>query len=281
MAGQVISKQLTEDLLIYSISFDTDDSYKQISNMHLTGGRPIVSSGYKVVSFDTKFKGQQICIIYEGRPDLATLVAEYNQLVSTRDAAREAKNAVRRAEEAAIDNKLLDTMHIEAATLVAQIPADHIRVTVKQTGDADGDPILEYTADGVKLSWRDVNTIGTACAIRPGAMGAFATERVCSISRDLLEQIRTEQQVSTIAKQATKEAREKELKETKIPQYAIDAYNHYHGDEDKAWEDENETDWAMIGKWAPYIEAQLGMHPKKMQKIISESARESNYGVND
>ena len=50
------------------------------------------------------------------------------------------------------------------------------------------------------------------------------------------------------AAKPAKEAAEKELKETEIPAAAVKAYNHYHGDENKAWEDENETAWALIRK---------------------------------
>jgi hypothetical protein len=277
----VIAKQLAEDLISYSISFDTDETYGVISNMQLTGGTPAEVNDIKVVRFCDKYKGQAINIRLDTRPDLAALAAEYEQLVTARNAIRTAKHAAEKAAQDAIDNELLDVMNAKAATLIAQIPADHVRVTVKKIGDADGDPILEYAANGVKLGWHDVTIIGWASAIRPGALGSFAEICVASIDREKLEQIRTAQQASTIAKQAAKESREKELQETAIPQYAIDAYNHYHGDADAAWEDENEGDWAMIEKWAPYIEAQHGMNPKKMHKIISESSRETNYGIND
>ena len=52
-----------------------------------------------------------------------------------------------------------------------------------------------------------------------------------------------------------KEAEERELAETPIPEAAMNAYNHYHGNPESAWEAEDETAWALIRKWAPYIEA--------------------------
>lgn len=57
-------------------------------------------------------------------------------------------------------------------------------------------------------------------------------------------------------KKETEEARLTELKETKIPEMAIKAYKHYKGNAEAAWEDENETAWALIKKWKPYIIAQ-------------------------
>jgi len=83
------------------------------------------------------------------------------------------------------------------------------------------------------------------------------------------------------AARSAKEAREKELTETPIPQEAIDAYNRYHGDEDKAWEDENETAWALIREWSPYIEAQYGMDKQKLLWIAKKAVREQNYGINE
>lgn len=158
----------------------------------------------------------------------------------------------RRAAERLADQPLLDKMHEEVAEMVAKIPADYVRVTVTQTGDLDGSPILEYEAEGVTLRWDQVEVVGTACAIRPNCMGAFAEERVCMISRAKLYEIAKE-----IAKkeEAQKEA-ERELTETVIPTYAREAYRKYNGDADKAWENEDETSWALISRWAPYIEAQ-------------------------
>lgn len=78
-----------------------------------------------------------------------------------------------------------------------------------------------------------------------------------------------------------KEAAEKELKETEIPVEAVKAYNQYHGDAEKAWENENETAWALIRKWSPYIEAQHGMDPEKTKAIISEMNAESSYGISE
>jgi hypothetical protein len=105
-------------------------------------------------------------------------------------AAREAKWTEQRAVQEAIDVPLLAAMHDKANELRAQIPSDHIEVVAKKTGDLDGDPIMQYTVDDVIVSWRDINVIGWASAIRPGAMGSFAAIQICSISKDALDLIK-------------------------------------------------------------------------------------------
>ena len=49
--------------------------------------------------------------------------------------------------------------------MVAKIPADYVRVTVTQTGDLDGSPILEYEAEGVTLRWETVNAAAAEAAV--------------------------------------------------------------------------------------------------------------------
>ena len=279
--NEVVKKHIIDDLYSYSISYDAGSDCGPMSGMRLTGGRPIVNNGVKAVQFEQKIKGQSLAVKYEARPELAALVAEYEAIEAQRAADREAKRAAQQAAQDAIDNPLLEAMRAEAAALRAKIPASHVLVMVEQTGDLDGDPILEYRVDGVKLNWRDVEVVGVAAAIRPGAMGAFAIERICSISIDKFEQIKAAQQTAAEASKIAKEAREKELKETEIPPEATRAYRHYHGNADKAWEDSNETAWALIEKWTPYIETQRGMDAVKLQREVTEAAREANYGINE
>ena len=164
--------------------------------------------------------------------------------------------AAEREAKAAEDQQYLDKMNAEAEALIAQIPADHVQVTVEQTGDMDGDPILRYSVDGFEINWSEVNMLGCAEAVREGAWGAFATVRIASISRQRLEELKAES-VQKDAERAEKAAaREKELTETEIPQGDIMAYNRYHGDGNAAWEAEDEQAWASILHWGPYIEAQ-------------------------
>jgi hypothetical protein len=106
--------------------------------------------------------------------------------------AREARLAQAKADQAAKDKSYLDRMKADADELRKKIPSDHVPVSVKEVGDADGHPILSYEAQGTKLSWQDVTHHGTASAIRPGALGAFAHERVASIPRDKLIGLQTQ-----------------------------------------------------------------------------------------
>lgn len=280
MANEIISGKYG-----HSISYDAGSDCGAVAGMHLTGGVPVVHGGVKYVRFETKFDaklyGQTVQIKYEARPELAALVAEYEAIQAQLKAEREAKWAAKQAGQATIDKPLLEAMWAKVAELRAIIPADHVRVDVKQTGDLDGDPILEYTVDGVKLSWDDVNHIGTASAIRPGALGAFAAEWICSISKAKFEEIKAAQQTATDTKKAAKEARQKELAETPIPAAAVQAYNYYHGDANKAWENEDESAWALIEKWTPYIEVQHGMDIEKMKHMAAEASKEASFGINE
>lgn len=177
----------------------------------LTGGRPTIIKGLAVVRFEESEKGKNICAKYDARPDLAALVAEYQAEQVAKTTANEARWAEQRAATAAAEAPLLAAMDAEADRLKSTIPADHVEVAVTQTGDADGDPILQYTVDGQIISWLDVQRIGTACAIRPGAMGAFSTRWIASISRDRLAEIIAAQKSAQDQKQAAQLAEEKRI----------------------------------------------------------------------
>ena len=73
---------------------------------------------------------------------------------------------------------------------------------------------------------------------------------------------------------ARKEAVEyEELINEEIPAAAIAAYNEYDGDADAAWEEEDETAWALIRKYERAIEAQHGIAKGKFGKMLQEAAR--------
>jgi hypothetical protein len=219
-----------------------------------------------------------IDLVRANKPGIIEYVTEQHKI---RAEERAAKWATQQAAQDAVDKPLLDAMQAHAAELRAQIPAGHIQVTVKQTGDMDGDPILKYTADGVNLNWQDVNFIGVASAVRPGAIGSFASIYVASISRKNLEEIRTVQQANSAAAQASKSARENELKVTEIPAAAVSAYNHYHGDAEAAWNDSDESAWALIQKWTPYIVVQHGMDIEQIKRVAADVNKEASYGINE
>ena len=146
--------------------------------------------------------------IKAAKPEIIAELKRQQEERKVAQAAREAKWAEQRAAQDAIDAPLLVAMAERANELRAQIPADHIEVVAKQTGDMDGDPIMQYTVDGVILNWQDVNHIGWASAIRPGAMGSFASIQICSISKDKLEQIKADRLSAETKKEAEKKAKE-------------------------------------------------------------------------
>ena len=208
MANEITAKQLSEDCIFHAISYDAGKDCGPVAGMRLTGGRPQKSNGVDVVRFEQKIKGQTICIKCDTRPDLAALVDEYNTIEAAKAATRKAQWAQKRAEQDAIDQPLLDAMRAKADSLRSQIPADYVEVIVTKIGDLDGDPILEYTVDGIKLNWQEVNIIGWASAIRPGALGAFAEICIASTSKDQLEQIKIARAEEAATKKATLEAAE-------------------------------------------------------------------------
>jgi len=123
----------------------------------------------------------------------------------------EQKWEAEKAKKDAADKLLLDAMEQEAAELRTQVPEGHLLVNVEQTGSADGDPILEYTVDGMVISWRDINVIGWAEAIRPGALGSFASICVASISRERLIEIKAEKKTAADKAKAEKETETKRI----------------------------------------------------------------------
>jgi len=149
----------------------------------LTGGRPAELNGNKVVRFAKPIiQGRKMAIKYDCRPDLAALVTEYHAKAAAEEAERQARWAAERAAQDAIDAPLIAAMNAEAAALRATIPAGSIAVECRQTGDLDGDPIYRYEADGIEVGWQDVVILGRPCAVRPGALGAFAERCVAYIT---------------------------------------------------------------------------------------------------
>ncbi len=141
------------------------------------------------------------------------VIAEIKRIKEAARIARK-KEAERQKQE---DERLLAKMHAEADELRKQIPADHVEVTATQTGSLDGDPIFEYKVGDFELSWQDVNHVGWALAIRPGALSDFASIKVASISEAKLEELKAAKIAAEKAKaekiQAKKAKAKAELKD--------------------------------------------------------------------
>ena len=183
------------------------------------------------ISFPNAWTKNNIEAIKANKAEIVQYVTvEKARIKAANDAEWEAKKAAQDAK----DKPYLDAMNAKAAALRALIPAGHVFVQAEQTGDADGDPIFTFTADGMKIRRADVNIIGCASAVRDGALGAFASVYVCSIDQNKLAQIRADQQLKSAEKADKAAMRKKELAETAIPAYAMAAYKQYHGDPEKA-----------------------------------------------
>lgn len=171
--------------------------------------------------------------IKDAKPEIIAELKRQQVERQAANAARSAKWAEQCAAQDIIDAPILAVMHDKANELRAQIPADHIEVIAAKTGDMDGDPIMQYTVDDTIISWHDINVVGWASAIRPGAMGSFASIQVCSISKDKLEQIKADKVAAEAKNVADKNAETDRVntifavaKETGKRQYI----NHYMAD---------------------------------------------------
>jgi hypothetical protein len=188
----------------------------------------------------------------------------------------DAKVKANRDAEIARDAPLIAEMEAEVKRLQATIPSDHIEVTVIDKGDFDGYRMEDFVCDGVKLRWDQVTTIGHASAIRPGALGAFAHRRVCSISRLDLESARAEQEKDAVKAAEKKAERETELN-APVPPEAVAAYKSCGGDPERLHDDIDHPHYWIVKRYADAIEHQgLACEAtlKKMTAEMKEAARE-------
>jgi hypothetical protein len=208
MTNEVTSKQYP-GLTCYYISYDATDG--QAAGRHLTGGRPEVISGKPVVKFEQKIQGKSICLLIATRPDLGTLVEQYNELVAEQRVTMAAAQETKRAAQDAKELPLIEAMNIEAARLRTLIPEGHVEVTVTETGNFDGYPTLEYTVGDVWLNFQDVTVHGWASATRPGAMNSFKSICIASINREKLAEIVAAREVKTAQKAEAENTAKAEL----------------------------------------------------------------------
>lgn len=183
------------------------DKSENIRGKKFTGGTVDVMNGIRCVKFERPIvDGKRICVRVDTRPDLSALADEYESGLSAERAEREARWVAEKAARQAVDNPLREAAEKQAAEIRASIPAGNIPVKVEQVGSADGDPIYDYYADGIKINWDDCIHHGTASAIRPGALGAFFVDQVYSIPRARLDEIKAEQAAKDADAAAKKQA---------------------------------------------------------------------------
>ena len=213
--------------------------------------------------------------VLENRPALLAAAKEGK-------AKKDTETKARRDAEIAHDAPLLEAMAAETDRLRANIPTDHVEVMVIDKGSSDGYPMEDYKCDGVDLRWDQVTTIGHASAIRPGAMGAFASRRVCSISQADLDAARTAQEANHTKSAAQKAEREAELN-APVPPEAVAAYKSCGGDPERLHDDIDHPHYWLVKRYADAIEHQGLAHGATLKKVgdkIKEAAREemAQYG---
>lgn len=198
--------------ITYKVS--KDDPAEFARGKLLTGGRPEEISGKLVVKFAEKYQGKYICMMYSNRPDLAALVSACKEAEKKEREDIDREWAEARAKEKAIDAIEIEKMEKEIVILREKIPAGAISVVAQKVGNADGVPILQYTAAGTEVGWQDIVVVGWASAIRPGAMGAFREECVCYIFPEKLEEIKDrkrEKEEKEAEVKAKRKAKEEEV----------------------------------------------------------------------
>lgn len=197
-----------------------------------TGGRPCQAQQdgktISVVRFAEKFKTQTVNATYSDKPELAELVAEYNEYQEGQTALRLAEQSAQAEQRKALTAPLIAAMRAEAEAIIAALPADAVRVTIKNVLWADGDEILEMEAEGVRLTYRDVQIAGIATATVPGALAPFESIRIITITQTRLDEIKnavfakaTEAQAKTEAAQAGRTAKFAEAARTGQPIFLL------------------------------------------------------------
>jgi hypothetical protein len=180
---------------------------------HPQAGRHVkfVRTANKVAFQQAGIKQDVVRMRVADKPDLAALADEVEAIRQARRAPYKTKHA----EEYRQTQALLAQMREEEARLVTLIPADHVRVTATQIGDADGWPIVRYECEGeeVALSHPEVVRHGTAYVQRPGAMNPFATVDVLSIPRTVLETLQAARLRKKTAKAQAVQAKEEECRQ--------------------------------------------------------------------
>ena len=101
--------QLTEN---GTISYTDQLDGNPLKGKHLTGGRPEMVQGIAVVKFNP-IGNRQPCFKYDTRPDLADLVAKYQEWHTNEEIIQNIRFQQARDEQAAKDQPLLDAMNAQ------------------------------------------------------------------------------------------------------------------------------------------------------------------------
>lgn len=147
-----------------------------------------------------------------GRPELEALHAA----ALAHDQARKDFHDQRRQDEAGKDMALVEKAKVEEANLLKMVPADHVRVVVKKTGNLDGDDTYSYSVDGQEYPWHRLAQAGLvshgwATATRPGAINPFWASQVASLPREAAERLKAEDEAASKHREASAAAKQKKV----------------------------------------------------------------------
>jgi hypothetical protein len=123
-------------------------------------------------------KGQNASIKLEGRPELQSLIENYETIQNAKRDFLKKIAQKKRDDQKKHDKPLLNEMYREVELLRGKMPKNAVGVSITSAGNLDGIPLDQYEADGVSLPRSDVTILGVPFAIRPSAMSEFARHPV-------------------------------------------------------------------------------------------------------
>lgn len=189
----------------------------------------------------------------------------------------DAKIEQARAEREAIDQPLIAAMDAEAAEITANIPTDCIRINVQHKGDFDGYPTLDLSHNGVPMHLSSPGVhLGAAHAIRPGAMGSFASRYVAWATPEAIDAA-TQAHLDLQAKQAAAKIEQDAKLNSEVPAAAIAAYTACNGNPENFPGDIDDPRYWLVRNHAAAIEHQgLGGTAtlRKLESELKQAARE-------
>lgn len=178
------------------------------------------------------------------------------ELAKKEKAEKEAKWAAERAAEAEADRPHLQQMERKIAKIIADIPAGCIQIDCHHQGSFDGYPKLDLSHEGTPLSLGAEGVkLGAAHAIRPGAMGAFASRYVAWATPEAIEAAKASHEAIK-AKQDEAKSRHEAQINAPVPAEAVAAYKACRGNPENFHDDIDHPSYWLVKNHAAAIEHQ-------------------------
>ena len=192
-----------------------------------------------VMLFRERIDGRPVMVRLDGRPALVEALDWLRGFVRAMDAVRQAHWNRERDEFQAAQR--------------AQVPAGHVYLRFAESED-DGWTEVYVTPDGTRV--KGVALAGGQRAETGMGAWAYATPEAVAAAVERQAERERDQAERDAARDRTNAARRAELLAEVVPDDALDAYRRYGGSAERAWEREDETAYALIGRWDLAIEAQ-------------------------